>query len=94
LNVILDHKERRKFKGGGIMAEVMTDKLAGCDKLGECNNIIGYYETPNLIRPVFDRMSKEEFNLRYPGKEPVLESHLADDDDYVRDRDDECFEWD
>lgn len=53
------------------------------------DEIIGYYEGENVIIPIFDRLSPEEFREKYPGREPVLASHLADDDDYVPDGDGE-----
>jgi hypothetical protein len=56
--------------------------------------IIGYYEGENLIRPIFNRLSCEEFLERFPGKEPVLASHLADDDDYIPDEEEEEVEVD
>lgn len=49
------------------------------------DEIIGFYEGENVIKPIFDKLSPEEFKERYPGKEPVLTCHLADDDDYVPD---------
>jgi hypothetical protein len=54
--------------------------------------IIGFYDGSNVIRPIFGKVDVEEFKVRYPGKDPVLESHLADDDDYVPDQDEESVE--
>jgi hypothetical protein len=51
--------------------------------------IIGYYEGENVIKPIFECLSQEEFREKYPGKKPVLASHLADDDDYVPDKSEE-----
>jgi hypothetical protein len=62
------------------MVEVKSDK------------VIGYYEGADVIRPIFGKVEVEEFKVKYPGKEPVLESHLADDDDYVPDPDEESVE--
>lgn len=53
------------------------------------DEIIGFYEGENVIKPIFERLSPEEFREKYPGKEPVLASHLADDDDYIPNEDGE-----
>jgi len=50
---------------------------------GSRDVIIGYYEAENLFRPIFDPPDFEEFKRKYQGKDPVLGSHLANDDDYI-----------
>jgi hypothetical protein len=63
------------------MVEVKSDK------------VIGFYNGPDVIRPIFGKVDIEDFKVRYPGREPVLESHLADDEDYVPDPEEESVEW-
>ena len=40
-------------------------------------------ERENLIRPIFNELSTEEFNEKYPGKKPVFPWHLTNDEDYI-----------
>lgn len=47
--------------------------------------VIGYYVEENTFQLISEEISLEEFFKIYPGKKPVLSSHLADDDDYVPD---------
>jgi hypothetical protein len=48
-----------------------------------------YYSGGNPIQLLFRPLSLEEFQKEYPGRMPVLGSHLADDEDYVPDGDEE-----
>jgi len=43
--------------------------------------IIGYYKGENVIKPIFEKISLEEFRKKYHRKKPVMGSHLAEDTD-------------
>lgn len=43
------------------------------------DKIIGYYEGEDVIKPIFENLTPEEFKEKYPGREPVFASHLVED---------------
>ena len=49
----------------------------------QASRIIGYYESEDVIRPIFENLSIKEFRKKYPGRTGVLPEHLANDEDYV-----------
>jgi hypothetical protein len=78
----------------GVAREEMTSLLTGekeSEEMGELKTekVVGYYLGENLIQPLFQQLSLEEFQKEFPGRMPVLGSHLADDEDYVPDGDEE-----
>ncbi|MCD4785840.1 MAG: hypothetical protein K8T10_18640 [Candidatus Eremiobacteraeota bacterium] len=59
----------------------------------KAENIIGYYERDDVIRPIFERFSGEEFSKKYPGKEPIIDVNFADNWDYIFDKDEVKVEF-